>query len=133
MPRMVVEEAKGAKVVVGEEARVVAPAQPKFLTPSQPREPRGTNKGVETKRPHVLKRGSSAGRIAEMEPGEERDGKVVRMEDDGQLATGNWQGSIIAVHRLSEVRPGRMVVTLDGKEWSLPAVLDGLPTVETLD
>ena len=87
---VVVEEAKGAKGVVAEEARVVAPAQPKFLTPSQSREPRGTKKGVETKQPQVLKRGSSAGRIAEMEPGEERDEKVVRMEDDGQLT--NWQG-----------------------------------------
>ena len=42
-------------------------------------------------RPQVLKRGSSAGRIARMEPGEERDGRVVRLEDEGRLAAG-WQG-----------------------------------------
>ena len=90
VPKVVVEEAKVAGVVVAEVARVVAQAQPKFLTPSQPREPRGTKKGVETKQPQVLKRGSSAGRIAEMKPGEERDGKVVRLEDGGELTT--WQG-----------------------------------------
>ena len=65
-------------------------AQPQFLTPSQPRDLRGAKKGVET-RPQVLKRGSSAGRIARMEPGEERDGRVVRLEDEGRLAAG-WQG-----------------------------------------
>ena len=43
-------------------------------------------KGLET-RPQVLKRGSSAGRIARMEPGEERDRRVARLEDKGQLTT----------------------------------------------
>ena len=50
-------------------------------------------------------------------------------------------GSIMAVHRMSEVKPGRMVVTLDGKESCL-AVWHGTartrhglpaPTVEILD
>ena len=42
-------------------------------------------------------------------------------------------GSIMAVHRLSKVKPVGMVVTLDGKEWSLQPRRDGLPTVEILD
>ena len=46
-------------------------------------------------------------------------------------------GSIMTVHRLSKVKPVRMVVTLDrgdGKEWSLqPRRRGGLPTVEILD
>ena len=51
-------------------------------------------------------------------------------------------GSIVAVHRMSEVKPGRMVVTLDGKESCLPVrrstthtTRHGLPapTVEILD
>ena len=42
-------------------------------------------------------------------------------------------GTIMVVHRLSEVEPDRIVVTLDGKEWSLPLRHGGLPTVEILD
>ena len=42
-------------------------------------------------------------------------------------------GSIMVVHRLSEVKPVQMVVTLDGKEWSLQPRHGGLPTVEILD
>ena len=69
--------------------------KPQFLTPPQPREPRGAKKGEETKQPQEqrtqeLKRGSSAERIAKMKPGKERDNKVVRLEDKGQLTT--WQG-----------------------------------------
>ena len=41
-------------------------------------------------------------------------------------------GSIMAVHRLSKVKPVQMVVTLDGKEWSLHPRRGGLPTVEIL-
>jgi len=67
----------------------VAVAQPQFLTPSQPRDLMVAKKGVEI-RPQELKRGTSAGRIARMKPGEERDGKVVRLEDKGQVTT--WQG-----------------------------------------
>ena len=37
-----------------------------------------------------LKRGSSAERIAKVKPGKERDNKVFRLEDEGQLTT--WQG-----------------------------------------
>ena len=111
VPKVVVEEAKVAGVVVDEVARMVAPApaQPKFLTPSQPREPRGTKKGGETKKPQVLKRGSSAGRIAKMRPGEERDGKVVRMEDEGELTT--WQGTKGRERTLSSTRLEGGVVT----------------------
>ena len=48
----------------------------------------------------------------------------------------------MAVHRMSEVKPGRMVVTLDGKESCLPVRHGGarttrhglpVPTVEILD
>ena len=78
------------EVVVPAREAGVAVAQPQLLTPSQPRDLRGAKKGVET-RPQVLKRGSSAGRIARMEPGEESDGRVVRPEDEGRLAAG-WQG-----------------------------------------
>ena len=42
-------------------------------------------------------------------------------------------GTIMVVHRLSEVEPDRIVVTLDGKEWSLQLRHGGLPTVEILD
>ena len=42
-------------------------------------------------------------------------------------------GTIMVVHRLSEVEPDRMGVTLDGKEWTLPLRHGGLPTVEILD
>ena len=42
-------------------------------------------------------------------------------------------GTIMVVHRLSEVEPDRIVVTLDGKEWSLQPRHGGLPTVEILD
>ena len=45
-------------------------------------------------------------------------------------------GSIMAVHRMSEVKPGQMVVTLDGEETCLPVRRStGLPapTVEILD
>ena len=42
-------------------------------------------------------------------------------------------GTIMVVHRLSEVDPDRTVVTLDGREWSLPMRHGGLPTVEILD
>ena len=91
VPKVVVEEAKVAGVVVAEEAKVATQTQPSFLTPAQPRQSRGAKKGVETKQPpQVLKRGSSAGKIVEMEPGEERDGKIVRLEDGGDLTT--WQG-----------------------------------------
>ena len=71
VPRMVVEGAKGAEVGVVEA----------FRTPSQPRESRGTKKEAETKRPQVLKRGSSA----EMEPGKERDDKIIMMEEELHL------------------------------------------------
>ena len=48
------------------------------------------------------------------------------------------EGSILAVHGLSEKIPGRMIVTRDGteeKKWDLPSasVHDGAPTVEILD
>ena len=111
VPKVVVEEAKVAGVVVAEVARMVAPApaQPKFLTPSQPREPRGTKNGGETKKLQVLKRGSSAGRIAEMKPGEERNGKVVRMEDKGELTT--WQGKMGRERTLSSTRSKGGVVS----------------------
>ena len=42
-------------------------------------------------------------------------------------------GSIMAVHRLSEKIPGNMLITLDGKEWSLASTHGGAPTVEILD
>jgi hypothetical protein len=114
VPKMVIEEAKGAEEAVNEEAKgskeavvkgaeeavveeakaaeeaVVEEAKGANEVPPRPGEPRETKGGVETKRPQVLKRGSSARRIADMEPGEERHDKVVRMEDDGQLT--NWQG-----------------------------------------
>ena len=41
-------------------------------------------------------------------------------------------GSTTAVHRLSKV-PGLMIVTLDGRERSLPSTHKGAPTVEILD
>ena len=42
-------------------------------------------------------------------------------------------GSIMAVSRLSGVKPVRVVVKVDGKEMSLRPRYDGLPTVEILD
>ena len=93
--RVVVAEVSKPPALEEEVPEVVVPAgeagvaQPQFLTPSQPRDLRGAKKGMET-RPQVLKRGSSAGRIARMQPGEERDGRVVRLEDEGRLAAGSW-------------------------------------------
>jgi hypothetical protein len=75
VPKVVVEEAKVAGVEVAEVTRVVAPAQPKLLTPPQPRE-QGQEK-KDTQQEGEPKRGRNREKLKNMLPGKKRDNSVV--------------------------------------------------------